>query len=240
MTRLLPPEELLRAGLDRSKVVMVNEAHDGDRRSIRTRVVGRRLLPVAHELGVRHMAMEALWDREFTARANLRRVVPPAELGYLSQPEMRGLIQAALDLGWTLLPYEADMSKAPSKDLMAREVTAWRELEQARNLVDVLPDAATLVWCGWGHLSKPRRDSLDGFKPMAKHFWELSGIEPFSIDQTTTVGGRRDDVEEWLDLFWDDLAQLGGTGGFLLDEAPDGWFQNWADAYVLSLENKLA
>jgi hypothetical protein len=236
---LRPPEELLRVGLGRTPVVMINEAHHGDLRCIRTRVIGERLLPVAHELGVRHLAMEALWDREFTAQANLHRVVPPAELGYLSQPEMRSLIQSALDLGWTLLAYEADMSNAPSNDLMAREVTTWRELEQARNLVEVVPDAPTLVWCGWGHLSKPRSPSLDGFKPMAKHFWELTGIEPFAIDQTTTIGGRRDDAEEWLDVLWDDLAQLGGTGGFLLEDAPPGWIQNWADAFVLSLQNTL-
>jgi hypothetical protein len=238
-TTLVPPEKLLREGFTHSSVVMVNEAHNGQLRCVRTRVVGERLLPVAHERGVRHLAMEALFDREFVAEANRRRILPSAESGYLAQPEMRSFIQAALDLGWTLLAYEADMSKAPSTDLMAREVTAWRQLEQGRNLVEVLPDAPTLVWVGWGHLSKPRRPSLDGFKPMAQHFWELSGIEPFALDQTTTIGGRRDDAEEWLDLFWDDLVQLGGTGGFLLEDAPDGWNQNWADAFVLSLENRL-
>jgi hypothetical protein len=201
--------------------------------------MGERLLPVAHDLGVRHLAMEALWDRAFADRANRDRVLPSARSGYLAQPEMRSMIQVALDLGWTLLAYEADMSAAPCEDLMAREVTAWRELRQAENLLDVLPDSPTLIWCGWGHLSKPRAPSLDGFKPMAQHFQELSGIEPFALDQTTTIGGDPDDAEAWLDMYWDELVRLGGTGGFLLEDAPDGWIQSWADAYVLSLANKL-
>ena len=39
---------------------MVNEAHDRDLRCARTREIGRRRLAVAHRLGVRHLAMEAL------------------------------------------------------------------------------------------------------------------------------------------------------------------------------------
>jgi hypothetical protein len=37
----------------------------------------------------------------------------PADYGYLAQPDMRALMQAALDLGWTLVPYEADFSLQP-------------------------------------------------------------------------------------------------------------------------------
>jgi len=40
--------------------VIVNECHDGDRHCPRTRAIGRRLLPVAHQAGVRRLAMEAL------------------------------------------------------------------------------------------------------------------------------------------------------------------------------------
>ncbi len=92
---------------------MMNEAHDGLRRCVRTREVGRRVIPAAHRAGVRHLAMEAL-SSSFADEANRTRVVPRAETdGYLSQPEMRDLIKAALDCGWTLLPYEADLSKRP-------------------------------------------------------------------------------------------------------------------------------
>jgi hypothetical protein len=178
--------------------------------------------------------MEALWDRALVADANATRVLPNAE-GYLGQPEMRDLIQGALDLGWTLLAYEADMSAAPDADLMSSKVTDWRELEQARNLASALPVGPLLVWCGWGHLSKC---SPLGRQSMAQHFRDLTSIEPFALDQTVTIPAERTQTLHWLDLFSDELERQGGTAGFLLEEAPTGWKQTWADAFLLSLDNE--
>lgn len=235
VARLRTPEELLEIGFARSRVAMVNEAHDGLRRCVRTRVVGRRLLPVAHALGVRHLAMEALWDRGLAEQANADRRLPVAS-GYLAQPDLRALVQDALDLGWTLLAYEADMSAAPSSDLMSAAAASWRELEQARNLAAVLPDGPLLVWCGNGHLSKVSR--VD-WQPMACRFGELTGIEPFALDQTVSVlpPGH---VQPWVDRLRGELETLGGTAGFLSDHPPAGWCRCWADAFLLSLENELA
>lgn len=58
--RWLTPEELMQAGLSRSRVVIMNEAHDGLLRCRRTREIGIRVLRAAHEVGVRDLAMEAL------------------------------------------------------------------------------------------------------------------------------------------------------------------------------------
>jgi hypothetical protein len=49
-------EELLECGYQRSRVIMINECHAGWFRCIRTRRIGQRLLPMAHHLGVRHLA----------------------------------------------------------------------------------------------------------------------------------------------------------------------------------------
>jgi hypothetical protein len=55
---------------------------------------------------------------------------------------MRVLIQTALDLGWTLLGYEADMRLAPDGwDPMGEALTNWRE-EQARNLLKAIDGLA--------------------------------------------------------------------------------------------------
>ncbi len=76
--------------IDRSRLVLINEAHNGNLRSIRTRHVGLRLVIAAHHSGVRHLAMEAL--PPFAAEiANRTRQLPDAP-GYLGQPEMRELI----------------------------------------------------------------------------------------------------------------------------------------------------
>jgi hypothetical protein len=152
------PQELVQEGFRRSRVVMLNEAHDGLTRCVRTRQLGRQILPGAHAMGARHLAMEALQPGD-AETANTTRRPPDAADGYLAQPNMSDLIQAASALGWTLWRYEADIDHAPAaivrQGLGSQAFTNWREAEQARNLAAVFAGLAAsdrlLVWCGNGH-----------------------------------------------------------------------------------------
>jgi hypothetical protein len=45
------PEELIDIGFSRSRVVMMNKAHNGSLRCVRTREIGRPILPTAQEQG---------------------------------------------------------------------------------------------------------------------------------------------------------------------------------------------
>lgn len=210
---LRTPEELLAIGFSRSRVVMMNEAHDGMRRCVRTREIGRRLLPAAHEAGVRHLAMEALYGP------------------YLAQPDMQRLIDAAEELGWRLIPYEVTSMMSTNE----------REEGQARNLTAALAqlpkDAPLLVWCGNGHLYKEALPS-DDWRPMGSQFWKLSGIEPFSIAQTVTAEFTPGMTGPWHQLAererWR-LDALGGTAGLLTEDAPVAW--PFVDAVLLSTQN---
>lgn len=247
------PSELVQLGFERSRVVMMNEAHHGLSRCVRTRQVGQQILPAAHEGGCRYLAMEALHP-PFTEQANTSRQLPaaPATTGYLGQPEMQAFIQAALDLGWTLIEYEADLGgllkerfdidldlsaemteatrrklEAVSAFTMSMEVTNWREEQQARRLNDALvwlpAGSKMLVWCGNGHLNiRPS----DGWTPMGWWFGSLSGQAAFSIDQTATVEFpmRASRRDEWLP-FRDELLQRGGTAGVLVKDVPDPYRQ---------------
>jgi hypothetical protein len=63
---------------------------------------------------------------------------PPDQGGYLAQPDMRRLITAALELGWSRWAYEAVFEGAADADpaeMLSMEFTNWREHEQARKLV---------------------------------------------------------------------------------------------------------
>lgn len=210
---LRTPEELLAIGFGRSRVVMMNEAHNGMQRCVRTRVIGRRLLPAAHESGVRHLAMEALYGP------------------YLAQPDMRRLTDGADELGWTLIPYEVSSVMTTNE----------REEEQARNLAAAfaqLPkDAPLLVWCGNSHLNK---EPNDWWRPMGYWFWRISGIEPFAIDQAVTVEFTPGMTGAWHQLgrsqTWR-LEALGGTAGFLVADSPIP--RPGVDAVLLSTENAL-
>jgi hypothetical protein len=73
------PQELVEEGFRRSRVVMLNEAHHGLTRCVRTRQLGRQLLPSAHAMGVRHLAMEALQPGDAEAANTTRR--PPDAAG---------------------------------------------------------------------------------------------------------------------------------------------------------------
>src|SRR5215831_1387579 len=129
---------------------MANEAHNGLARCIRTREVGVRMIGAAHAAGVRRLAMEALpWPAPGTPGPIW--AILPDQGGYLAQPDMRRLIGAALDLGWSLWAYEAVFSAADADpaEMVSMAFTNWREREQARNLCQVR--AATvgeplLVW----------------------------------------------------------------------------------------------
>lgn len=233
---------LVRHGFQQSDVVMINEAHDGWKRCRRTRELGERLLETAYSEGVRHLAMEALTE-EAAEQANRSGAVPDTDHGYLRQPDMRSFITRALQLGFTLIAYEADPS------LIADGLPFWerarlRDLLQARNLAASLATRAPeklLVWVGNGHLVKTPVRTPDGDYPqMACHLRELTSIEPFCIDQTLTVdwehcageGPRR------AEPFRADLEKLGGTAGFLKEEAPPPFDQfAGVDAFVLSLFN---
>jgi hypothetical protein len=211
---LRTPEGLLAIGFSRSRVVMMNEAHSGMKRCVRTREIGRRLLPTAHAAGVRHMAMEALYGP------------------YLAQPDMAALVDAAEELGWRLIPYEVNRVMTSNE----------REEGQARNLAAALAqlplETPILVWCGIGHLWKePPRDE---WIPMACRFWAMTDIEPFSIDQTVTVEFDPDMTSAWHRLGREQtrpLGALGGTAGFLIEDSPLP--RPGVDAVLLSTQNAL-
>jgi hypothetical protein len=241
-----PVEDVIQWGFGQRPVVMANEAHDGLARSVRTRVIGARMIRAAHEAGVRRLAMEALpWPAK-DVPGPITALPDDPYGGYLAQPEMRTMIGTALDLGWTLWAYEAEIRVTPGTDpdwLRSMEFTNWREREQAANLCRLLeaaPGEPMMVWCGNGHASKHEGGE---WVPMGWHFREMSSIDPFVIDQTVTVAW---DGEPWpwardlLGSLADVLAAHGGTAAILREQAPPPLDQrDNVDALVVSTDNAL-
>jgi len=228
----------------------MNEAHHGLSRCVRTREVGVSLLPVANRLGVRYLAMEALWPAA-AEQANTARRLEDDLPGYLGQPEMQALVNAALDLGWMLHSYEAGYP-APFEDQHSQDAINWREDQQARNLGAVVTglsaSARILCWCGGGHLLRRPYEVewIEGeprvWIPMGSLVAGYGGVEPFAIDQNVTVafGGYE---RPWLEPYTEALRERGGTAGVLAADLPEEIAAvadvRTADAYVLSLDNAL-
>jgi hypothetical protein len=240
----LSVEELTRLAFSHAQVVMANEAHSGLARCVRTREVGARMVRAAHDAGVRRLAMEALPHPVEGVLGPIREM-PVTAGGYLAQPDMRSLMATALELGWTLWAYEAAIpSDADPAELLSLEFTNRRELEQAQNLCRILgqaPARPLLVWCGNSHAAK---EANGEWVPMGQRFMELSGTDPFVIDQTVTVdfepGRPRPRIEELLADLYQMLASFRGTAGILRDQAPPPLDSRCGvDAVVVSTDNTL-
>jgi hypothetical protein len=112
-------------------------------------------------------------------------------------------------------------------------------------LLESAPGEPMLVWCGNSHASKhgPSGCDDDEWIPMGWNFRELSGMDPFVIDQTVTVnfsGRPPGHAQELLDFLADTLADLGGTAGILRAQAPPPLDQRFGvDALVVSTDNEL-
>jgi hypothetical protein len=77
---------------------------------------------------------------------------------------------------------------------------------------------------------------------MGARFREISGIDPFAVDQIQTVDfGHPIPSKEarFLGEHAADIRSLGGTAGFLADEAPEPWARDDVDAVLLSLKNRM-
>jgi hypothetical protein len=226
--------DLVEIGLGTADVVLVNEAHHGLRRCIRTRRVGLEVVAAAHPLGVRRIAVEALcWGVTLTAR---ERALGRCGSGYLAQPDMRALLDAALYRGWAVLGYEATPESDPPRRSTDLDATNARESAQAEHLAAITADGQpTLVWCGNGHLLDI---DLDGWRPMGRRLRHDHGLSTFSIDQTRTVqwpSGANWDPTPYTPA----LRAHGGIAGFLADDAPSTFPAYGADAYLFALDNAL-
>jgi hypothetical protein len=226
--------ELVEIGFEGVDVVLVNEAHHGLRRCSRTRRVGLEVVAVAHALGVRRIAVEALhWGVTVTARA---RGLDRFGSGYLAQPDMRALLDAALNRGWAVHGYEAAPEPDPARHSAVLDATNARESAHALHLAAITADGEpTLVWCGNGHLLDV---DLDGWRPMGRRLRHDQGVETFAIDQTRTVtwpDGTDCDPTRWLPA----LHERGGVAGFLASDVPDAFPDVGADAYVVAIDNAM-
>ncbi|MBN9384889.1 MAG: hypothetical protein J0H74_29305 [Chitinophagaceae bacterium] len=152
----------------RSKVVMINEAHDKPQHS----AFVLSLLADLYKVGYRLLAMEMLNNTSTRELSSLRL----ATGYYTAEPVTGELVRNALAIGYKLVAYE---------DTLTGHTPTTRDSIQAANIYDALREdtsAKMLVLASYGHISK--KAAPDGFVPMALAFKRMSGIDPLIIDQT--------------------------------------------------------
>lgn len=248
----LSAEELVRAAFQRARVTMINEWRDGLRGSPRHLEIGRRILPAAHFMGVRHVALHALTPAQ-AADANRERSLPDHAEGLLGQEETRTFVHTALELGWTVWGFGPDPERLAAERARGEEWAelAWRVREESRTVDAMMerldPDAKLLVWFAntnllwWGpHWEAGIPDPPDQPVP---EFANLTPEEAFVIDQTAAVPHPdHPESQEWCERFIAGLRPIlesfGGSAGILREDAGDPLrLSPGGDAFLLSTDN---
>lgn len=210
-----PAIEAIRRVAFSRQVIMINEAHHDPRH----RAFTIQLLEAMYEEGFRYFAAETLSEAD---TALVERGYPTAESGaYTVEPVYGSLVRTALRLGYSVIAYES------VSDFTADE----RERGQAANLQSRIlkadPQAKIIVHAGYGHIYNA---PLETVIPMAVRFRELTGIEPFSIDQTVMTERARPDLEHPLFRLVADEGRIQGPTIFVRDGEPWSTAPKFQDA----------
>jgi hypothetical protein len=176
--RMRDAMEYIAEAAGKHRVLFINEAHHVPRH----RAFTLRLLKVLYDQGYRYFSAESLGDKD--PELNKRGYPLLRKSGfYIDEPTYGELVRAAIKLGYKVVPYEHLPKCDPFKEKPS-QCQNLRERGQAQNLLDRIlradPNAKMLVHAGYNHIGK---QAVGDLVPMARYFQEITGVEPFCIDQ---------------------------------------------------------
>jgi hypothetical protein len=155
------------------QVIMLNEAHAKPVH----RAFTYSLLDDLYKQGYHYLAMETFNNYSNHCLDSLN-----VFTGYYTNEPVGGeLVRKALQLGYKLVSYE-DTS-------VQQHTGSQRDSIQATNIYNIIkkdPSAKILVHAGYGHISE---EKMSDYIPMAYWFKKISGIDPFTVDQTGMTEG---------------------------------------------------
>ena len=168
----------------KEQILMINEAHHFPYH----RIFITSLLQGLYDQGFRYYGAETISHMDSALN---KRGYPILTSGYyLAEPQFGNLLRKALDLGFKVFPYEASTTESISDPKI-------REIEQAKNIQKILerdPEAKILIHAGYDHI---REDSIGGTweKAMARRLYELTGINPLTVNQEILTERVTPDLE---------------------------------------------
>lgn len=173
------------------RLIVINEAHDSpEHRAFISQLIAR-----LHQIGYTHYAFESLAEDSKTL---CERGYPVDSTGfYTSEPQFGELIRNAIRIGYIPIKYEMDESLEPLQDPI-KEINR-REQLQCSNLVRVFfsknADAKLLVHVGHDHvMEEPRKSGDQVILWLAARLKKETGIDPMTIDQTTSLSNGLMDI----------------------------------------------
>jgi hypothetical protein len=156
------------------QVIMINEAHAKPVH----RAFTYSLLEDLYKAGYRYLAMET-----FNNYANHCLDSLNVFTGYYTNEPVGGeLVRKALQLGYKLVSYEDTISTRVN-------TPSQRDSIQAENIYSIIKQdtaAKILVHAGYSHICE---EKIGDYSPMGYWFKKISGINPFTVEQTTLTQG---------------------------------------------------
>ena len=171
---LVDAREYIRERLVKEQIVIFNESHSNNQH----RVFVKSMLKDFYDAGFRYIAMEASPARMTRGfKFELNRYPKERIALYFSDPQMANLMREAIDLGITVIPYEP-RQKGNREELMAQNIHD--------SILVADPSAKMIILCGYCHVLESSgilKENCGKEKWMAGYLKEISGIDPFTIDQ---------------------------------------------------------
>ena len=187
---VIPLSEVMDSIIENNRVIMLNEMHFNPHN--RAFVIS--WLEKCYQNGYRYFAAETLFSKD--SIVNERRTVLLGETGFYSdEPVFGDLLRTALNMGYTLVPYEAD---------------GWgvdRERNEAENLINNIldkdPEAKFLLLGGMGHITDRK-----GWSMMGGFFKEQSGIDPFTMDCAMFFSEQYESMDSLRTVYFDRIDAM--------------------------------
>ena len=158
----------------KTRIIIFNEVHHlGRHRAYLTS-----LLNDLYKMGYKHIGMEGLKHED--SLLNTRKYPVQTSGFYVKEASFGNLIRESISAGMNVFAYEQN----PFDSLQG---AIGREKSQALNIIKVTekyPNDKFIIYCGYDHAAE---DTLKNFMglPMAGQIKMLTGIDPFTIDQTS-------------------------------------------------------
>lgn len=226
--KMLDALEAIEAVAGKHRVIMINEEH----RTPFHRALTLQLLAKLYRQGFRYFAAETLFDTDTEIN---RRGYPVQITGfYTADPVYADAIRTALKLGYKIVPYEDYLPECQSPDDNPGFCNDQRERGQAKNLYERIlktdPQAKIFVHVGRSHNQK--NASSKKFNFMGYYFKEISGIEPFTINQVRFSQRPDTTLEQPLYRFLTKNNVLRNPSVF---QSTDGKFYNVGFGYDMEI-----
>lgn len=217
--QLAIPKILMKA--DKQKILMFNESHY----DWRHRYFVTLMLDSLYKKGYKYLCLETLQRPD---SINKRGFPVLGDGYYVKEPFMGNLARSALNIGFKLIAYE-DTTDIMRVNLF-NSLIDKREYTQALNLYRQYKKDTAAKWivlAGYSHINKESFNASEK-STMAKYFYELSGIEPFSINQSLYS-----DISN-TKLAWDSSGTLDNYYYLRDDQVNDSILLKQSDLFIIN------